>query len=132
MEEIIINTENIELKNKKDRNLSIFALISSIVIMIASIIAFIIFEIPSYDSDSDNNSSTYSDFTYSNYLRIEEGMTYEEVEYIFGFPGELTSSSSYGEYTSELYVWENYSGTKIVSVYFSNNEVTTKSQVGLN
>ena len=70
--------------------------------------------------------------SYENYLKINNGMTYSEVvEVLDGHEGELSVSSSYTGYSATVYTWTNSDSTKIITVYFDNNRVTSKAQVGL-
>ncbi|MBQ9790712.1 MAG: DUF3862 domain-containing protein [Clostridia bacterium] len=80
--------------------------------------------------DGGASSSTY--LTYSNYTKIQNGMSYSQVVDILGDdPGVLDSSSSYGGYTLSYYTWSNNSGSKCIVVGFENGKVCAKSQYGL-
>jgi hypothetical protein len=68
-----------------------------------------------------------------NYSKIQTGMSISEVESILG-EGESNASSNvdlgdYGNISSDVMTWQ--SGTKVISVVFSNGEVMSKGQVGL-
>lgn len=69
-----------------------------------------------------------------NYDKISNGMSVSQVESILG-KGESQASSSVdlGEYggsiSSEVMTWQ--SGTKVISISFSNGTVVTKAQSGL-
>jgi len=69
-----------------------------------------------------------------NYDKISDGMSVSQVESILG-KGESQASSSVdlGEYggtiSSEVMTWQ--SGTKVISITFSNGKVMAKAQNGL-
>ena len=69
-----------------------------------------------------------------NYNKISNGMTVEEVEQILG-EGESNASSNFdlGEYggtiSSEVMTWQ--SGTKVITITFTNGRVEFKAQAGL-
>jgi len=69
-----------------------------------------------------------------NYDKISNGMSVSQVESILG-KGESQASSSVdlGEYggniSSEVMTWQ--SGTKVISITFSNGKVMAKAQNGL-
>ncbi len=69
-----------------------------------------------------------------NYEKISNGMSVSEVESILG-KGESQASSNVdlGEYggniSSEVMTWQ--SGTKVISITFSNGKVMAKAQNGL-
>lgn len=82
--------------------------------------------------ECDGTSSITTPINYDNYVKIEEGMTYNRVvDILGGQQGELDTSSSYGGYTYKIYTWSNASGTRIITVSFMNNKVSAKSQIGL-
>jgi hypothetical protein len=70
----------------------------------------------------------------NNYDKISNGMSVSQVESILG-KGESQASSSVdlGEYggnvSSEVMTWQ--SGTKVISITFSNGKVMAKAQNGL-
>ena len=69
--------------------------------------------------------------TYENYLKIQTGMTYNQVvDVLDNHQGELDSTSSYEGYTYSIYSWT--SGSKCIVVSFDNGKVSAKSQFGLN
>ena len=69
-----------------------------------------------------------------NYEKISDGMSVSQVESILG-KGESQASSNVdlGEYggniSSEVMTWQ--SGTKVISITFSNGKVMAKAQNGL-
>ena len=69
-----------------------------------------------------------------NYDKISNGMSVSQVESILGKGESQASSSVYlGEYggniSSEVMTWQ--SGTKVISITFSNDKVMAKAQNGL-
>ncbi|MBC8474757.1 MAG: DUF3862 domain-containing protein [Cryomorphaceae bacterium] len=68
-----------------------------------------------------------------NYDKISEGMSVSQVKSILG-KGESQASSSMdlGEYggniSAEVITWQ--SGSKVISITFSNGEVMSKAQIG--
>lgn len=72
-----------------------------------------------------------SNLTYSNYSKIENGMTYKEVVDMLGEEGKLSTSGGSNSYYLEYYEWFNSSGTKIIVIGFENGRVCAKSQTGL-
>jgi len=69
-----------------------------------------------------------------NYEKISNGMSKSEVEKILGQgESQATSSVDLGEYggtiSSEFITWQ--SGSKVISITFSNDQVQAKAQVGL-
>ncbi len=63
-----------------------------------------------------------------NYNKISNGMSKSQVEQILG-EGDSQAQSNYGGYSAESMTWS--SGMKIISIVFSNGEVTGKSEAGL-
>ena len=69
-----------------------------------------------------------------NYGKVTNGMSKSKVESILG-KGESSASTSYdlGEYggniNSEVMTWQ--SGSKVITISFSNGKVVTKAQFGL-
>ncbi|HOW51774.1 MAG TPA: DUF3862 domain-containing protein [bacterium] len=75
--------------------------------------------------------------TYAEYIKIKEGMTYEEVAKIIGAPGKEESRTTIpgvsGFSKSVImvsYGWMNENGSN-ASLTFENNKVTMKVQFGL-
>jgi hypothetical protein len=68
------------------------------------------------------------DISMSDYQKIQNGMTYQEVVNILGKEGEERSSSSY--YT--IYLWNDGTGSGgNLTASFTNGRLTSKSQIGL-
>lgn len=126
MNEINLNSDDdykdySERRNKK----------SAIIFVVAiAVIVGIILSIVIVSSDSGDTQSEGT-LTYSNYLKIHDGMTYNEVVDLLGSYGSLDSSSSYGGYTLAYYSWSNAYGTRCIVVGFENGKVCAKSQYGL-
>jgi len=64
----------------------------------------------------------------SNYDKIENGMTVEEVKDILGEPAK-TTGGGVGALSGKVMTWED--GDKQIVVTFANDKVTLKSQTGL-
>lgn len=77
------------------------------------------------DQDSEDK------MTLSKFNQIENGMTYEEVVAIIGSEGTLSTESSYGNQTMQVYYWYASNGISNATVSFINGKVTAKSQIGL-
>ena len=79
-----------------------------------------------------SSSSSREYLTYENYMKIQTGMTYQQVvSALNNHQGELNSSSGYGGYTLEYYTWSNKTGTRCIVVGFENGKMCTKTQYGL-
>lgn len=125
MEEIKLQDNSEEItKNNNKRNIIIGAMTFIVLCVIIFVVAI---------SASKSGSSTAHDYlTYSNYVRIQDGMSYSQVVHILGDnDGMLDTSSSYGGYTLSYYTWSNNLGTKCIVVGFENGKVCAKSQIGL-
>jgi hypothetical protein len=75
--------------------------------------------------------------TYSEYQRIQDGMTYQQVVSIIGQAGEEISRNNIDgipgvmeSVETVMYSWENWDGTNM-NVIFQNNELFQKAQFGL-
>jgi hypothetical protein len=73
-------------------------------------------------------SPAESRLTMRRYLAIENGMSYEQVEGIMGFPGVEQSSTTILGMESKMVSW---SGGGTITVLFQNDRVASKSQLGL-
>lgn len=82
---------------------------------------------------SSGGSRANSGFTYENFLKIQNGMTYTEVCDILGSRGVQQSNTEVEGYSLTVYSWEKNSTFSYanVVVMFENGKVTSKSQVGL-
>ncbi|WP_242278567.1 hypothetical protein [Bacillus cereus group sp. BfR-BA-01313] len=66
------------------------------------------------------------------FVKIQNGMTLDEVRAIIGNEGELQSEAGEGEYKSSIYGWEGERGYgSNASVTFQDGKVTGKAQFGL-
>jgi len=68
--------------------------------------------------------------TKAEYDRIEEGMTYEDVEETIGTPGEELSRSNIVGYSTAIYGWANPNGSNM-NAMFQNGRLVNKAQFGL-
>lgn len=79
----------------------------------------------------DAASANSAQITLAEFNEIKTGMSYTEVCEIIGGLGELMSESEIMGYTSSMYSWEGTSFASNAVITFSNNEVISKSQFGL-
>lgn len=119
-------------RTKKEKSIILTTLIASIIVVV--IICFI----PEMVSSSKNNagvsdSQATSGLTYSNFSKIQNGMSYNQVCQILGKEGKISTEASSGDYSLAYYTWEsdNRYDFVIITVGFKNGEVCAKSQVGL-
>ncbi|MBQ8291877.1 MAG: DUF3862 domain-containing protein [Clostridia bacterium] len=68
--------------------------------------------------------------TKTNYDKIYNGMSFNEVVQILGDDYEVSSSAGFGGYNSSCYIWEGFGGANI-TIIFLNGEVFSKAQAGL-
>lgn len=69
---------------------------------------------------------------YESFSKIKNGMTYSEVVKIFnGEQGELSTTTSYEDYTISYYTWADEDDFESATICFENGKVTAKSQFGL-
>ena len=101
-----------------------FIIAFSIIISIIIISTIIIVAVSSVGSN--NGEETNGSITYSNYIRIENGMTYDEVCILLGKEGALSVTSSYEEYTTSIYTWERSYPYAVITVIFDNGIVSGK------
>lgn len=69
--------------------------------------------------------------TLEKFNKISTGMTYQEVVDIMGEEGTLSTESSYGSQTMQVYSWSASNGISNATVSFMNGKVSGKSQIGL-
>ena len=123
MEEFNLGTE----RQSKGKKVAIWLSVAGVALFLICVIVCVVVL-----SSDDKVEGKFTYLTYSNYQKIENGMTYEEVVQIFeGHEGILDTSSSFGDFSITSYTWENEIGTRYVSVVFENNKVYSKSQFGL-
>ena len=120
MSEINVGNQNNQ-PSQKSNNKSVLGVIIAIIIGVIFLAVII-------SSVGDSNSY----LTYENYIKIHNGMTYNEVvDVLDGHQGELDTSAGYGDYTFSYYTWTNSSGSRCIVVGFVNGRVGAKSQYGL-
>ena len=124
MEEFQLDSSNVNNeKNNNNKKAVIIATCSIIAILCFIVLIVVVF-------DSSPSGSSYLNMT--NFNKITNGMTYEQVvDVLEDHDGTLDTSSSSGGYTLEYYTWTNADSTKIIVVGFENGRVCAKSQVGL-
>ena len=69
--------------------------------------------------------------TLEQYNQIENGMTYDEVVSIFGGKENSSSESEIAGIKSQVMTWNGNGTFSVVSIGFTNGEVSSKSQTGL-
>lgn len=79
-----------------------------------------------FDTDDTKCSITLSEFN-----RIENGMSYDDLVEIIGCNGTLSTESSYGDSTMKVYYWYAHNEISNATFSFLNDELTAKSQIGL-
>ena len=98
----------------------------------AIIILIIIFSVIGNNKVTSPNNiikNTYKDeITLAEFNEVDIGMTYNEVKGILGKHGELSNETSISGYTSKMYTWSNGAFGGSVTILFSNEEVSSKSQ----
>jgi hypothetical protein len=68
--------------------------------------------------------------TLSKFNLVENGMTIEQVEQIFGVAGKVIAETSSGESVGKVYSWRNPEGSNAI-IEFKNGQVVAKAQAGL-
>jgi hypothetical protein len=68
--------------------------------------------------------------TMQKYSRIQERMTYEQVQSIIGHPGEELSRTNIAGYRTVMYSWTNSNGSNM-NAMFQNGRLVSKAQFGL-
>ena len=81
---------------------------------------------PTSSQTSENVKATLEKFN-----QIQTGMTYQEVVEIMGEEGTLSTESSYGDQTVQIYYWYAKNGISNATISFTNGVVSAKSQIGL-
>ena len=69
--------------------------------------------------------------TLEQYNQIQNGMTYDEVVSVFGGKENSSSESEVAGIKSEVKTWNGNGTFSAVSIGFTNGEVSSKSQTGL-
>ena len=71
------------------------------------------------------------DVTMAEYLRLQEGITYEEAVAILGRAGVEQSRSELAGITTVMYSWTNRDGIANMNAMFQNGRLISKAQLGL-
>lgn len=69
--------------------------------------------------------------TLEKFNKIQTGMTYKQVVEIIGSDGTLSTESSYGNQSMQIYYWYASNGISNATISFTNGKVSAKSQIGL-
>ncbi len=69
--------------------------------------------------------------TMDQYLKVEPGMTYEQVVGILGAPDQELSRSDMAGYVTVVYMWEGKSLGANMNAMFQNDQLVNKAQFGL-
>lgn len=82
---------------------------------------------------TENEKTTTKDVkvTLEQYNQIKDGMTYEEVVEIFGGKESTSSESEIAGIKSEIKTWNGNGTFSIATIGFTDGEVSSKSQTGL-
>lgn len=85
------------------------------------------------DNTNQTSSQTSENIkaTLEKFNQIQTDMTYQEVVEIMGEEGTLSTESSYGDQTMQIYYWYASDGISNATISFQNGKVTAKSQIGL-
>lgn len=79
----------------------------------------------------DNSSDKDVKVTLEQYNQVKDGMTYDEVVAIFGGKESTSSESEVAEIKSEIKTWNGNGTFSVATIGFTNGEVSSKSQTGL-
>ena len=82
---------------------------------------------------TENEKTTTKDVkvTLEQYNQIKDGMTYEEVVEIFGGKESTSSESEIAGIKSEIKTWNGNVTFSVATIGFTDGEVSSKSQTGL-
>ena len=82
---------------------------------------------------TENEKTTTKDvkITLEQYNQIKDGMTYEEVVEIFGGKESTSSESEIAGIKSEIKTWNGNGTFSVATIGFTDGEVSSKSQTGL-
>ena len=72
-----------------------------------------------------------SGVTMANYLKLKQGMSYEEVAKVLGKEGEEMSSNQIANIKSSMYKWDGENFASGVTAMFQNGKMISRSQVNL-
>ncbi len=81
------------------------------------------------DTTTTSTTSDSGNLTLDSFVNLKMGSSYEDTVKALGSEGNETSSSSSGKNERKTYKWE--SGRVRIYANFSNNEMTSKNQSGL-
>lgn len=65
------------------------------------------------------------------YDKIDVGMSYNQVKRLIGCDGELATSSTVNDTSTEVYIWYGDTKDANAAITFENDGVTGKTQIGL-
>lgn len=85
------------------------------------------------NNNTGTTTSTNDDVevTLEQYNQIKDGMTYDEVLEIFGGKETTSSESEIAGIKSEIKTWNGNGTFSVVTIGFTDGEVSSKSQTGL-
>ena len=83
------------------------------------------------ETSSITNIQKQEKVTLEKFNQIQTGMTYQQVVDIIGEEGTLSTESSFGNQTMQIYYWYASNGISNTTISFSNGKVSAKSQIGL-
>lgn len=118
----LIETDRINIENKRKRNYQIASAIASLLVMIFFILYFI------------GNPFSTKGITLSEFNKIQNGMSYQEVVSIIGEEGTVLSSVDLNigyEYAAQIYSWYGNNSVANANVTFQGGKVIAKAQLGL-
>ena len=82
-------------------------------------------------STTEDSSTKDVKVTLEQYNQIKDGMTYDEVVEIFGGKESTSSESEVAGIKSEIKTWNGNGTFSVATIGFTNGEVSSKSQTGL-
>lgn len=82
-------------------------------------------------STTEDSSTKNVKVTLEQYNQIKDGMTYDEVVEIFGGKESTSSESEVAGIKSEIKTWNGNGTFSVATIGFTNGEVSSKSQTGL-
>lgn len=81
--------------------------------------------------EETSEEDTSGKATLEKFNKIETGMTYQQVVDIMGAEGTLSTESSFGNQSMQIYYWYASNGISNATISFMNGEVSGKTQIGL-
>ena len=82
-------------------------------------------------STTEDSSTKNVKVTLEQYNQIKDGMTYDEVVEIFGGKESTSSESEVAGIKSEIKTWNGNGTFSVATIGFTNGEVSSKPQTGL-